>query len=176
MNAISIYEIPMAVYQLMRPHGQIVTEDFFCPVYTDVCEPAYLSMLCDEYVIIGDYALFCSDKYKTKRYTAPKSARLLYLPVAKIIDGKIGASCSNLGFPNDNVRKMLYVWIDNCLISPLANLQQALANLHQSLHEIVQLIDTINGRIRQNEQAGCSNSEVEQLAKSLVNFLIDNPL
>lgn len=171
MKAISIYEIPMAVYQLMCPHGQIITEDFFCPleVYVDAYESARLSMLCDEYVIIGDYALFCSDKYKTKRYAVPKSSRLLYLPVAKIIDGKIGASCSDLGFPNDDVRKILFVWNDSCLISPLAN-------LHQSLRETARLIDVINARIRQNNQAGCSGSEVEQLAKSLVDFLIDNPL
>jgi len=165
MNNIALNEVPMAVYQLLRQYGQVQLEDFACVIesYCDAYESGHLTMICQEYVIIGSYAVFCSDQYQLKRYQKPKGAHIYYLPLAKISDGKIGDSCSCLGFPSGDVKKLLCLWGDDSLVSPLAN-------LHDSLKEVAQIIETINDKAIYEQQVHCSDEEVKQIANLFIKF------
>mgnify|MGYP000866191993 FL=1 len=163
MNTIVLNEIPIEVYQVLyqygEQYGQVKSEDFACVIdaYHDAYEYGHLTMICHEYVIIGDYAIFCSDCYKAVRYRVPKAAYAYYLPLTKMSDGKIGNSCSCLGFPSGDVKKVLYVWKENSLISPLAN-------LHESLKEVVQILDEIN------KQSHCTGEDIEQISNLFIEF------
>lgn len=161
MNNIALNEIPIRVYQVLcqRGQGQVKSEDFACVIesYHDAYESGHLTMMCHEYVVIGSYAVFCSDQYRLKRYQKPKGAYVYYLPLAKISDGKIGNSCSCLGFPSGDVKKVLYVWQENSLISPLAN-------LHESLKEVVQILDKIN------KQSHCTGEDIEKISDLFIEF------
>lgn len=161
MNNIALNEIPIRVYQVLcqRGQGQVKSEDFACVIdaHHDAYEYGHLTMICHEYVIIGDYAIFCSDCYKAVRYRVPKAAYIYYLPRAKISNGKIGNSCSCLGFPSGDVKKVLYVWQENSVISPLAN-------LHESLKEVVQILDKIN------KQSHCTGEDIEKIYDLFIKF------
>ena len=165
MNTIALNEIPMEVYQVLRQHGQVKSEDFACVIesYHDAYESGHLTMICHEYAIIGSYAVFCSDQYQLKRYQKPKGAHIYYLPLAKISDGKIGNSCSCLGFPSGDVKKLLCLWGDDSLASPLAN-------LHDPLKEVAQIIETINDKAIYEQQVHCSDEEVKQIANLFIKF------
>jgi len=164
MKNVTLNEIPIRVYQVLcqRGQGQVKSEDFACVIdaYYDAYEYGHLTMICHEYVIIGDYAIFCSDCYKAVRYRVPKAAYAYYLPLTKMSDGKIGNSCSCLGFPSGDVKKVLYVWQENSLISPLAN-------LHESLKEVVQILDKINNAKVVNTQ---QSEDIEKIADLLIKF------
>lgn len=161
MNNIALNEIPIRVYQVLCQcgQGQVKSEDFACVIdaHHDAYEYGHLTMICHEYVIIGDYAIFCSDCYKAARYRVPKAAYIYYLPRAKMSNGKIGASCSCLGFPSGDVKKVLYVWQENCVISPLAN-------SHNSLKEVVQILDEIN------KQSHCTGENIEKISDLFIKF------
>lgn len=163
MNNIALNEIPIRVYQVLcqygEQYGQVKSEDFACVIdaHHDAYEYGHLTMICHEYVIIGDYAIFCSDCYKAVRYRVPKAAYAYYLPLTKMSDGKIGNSCSCLGFPSSDAKKVLYVWQENSLISPLAN-------SHKSLKEVVQILDEIN------EQSHCTGEDIEKIYDLFIKF------
>ena len=70
---------------------------------------------------------------------------------------KIGASCSYLGFPSGDVKKVLYVWQENCVISPLAN-------SHKSLKEVVQILDEIN------KQSYCTGEDIKKISDLFIKF------
>lgn len=163
MNNIALNEIPMEVYQVLcqygEQYGQVKSEDFACVIdaHHDAYEYGRITMICHEYVIIGDYAIFCSACYKAVRYRVPKAAYAYCLPLTKMSNDSMGASCSNIRFLNKDAKKVLYVWEDSSLISPLAN-------SHKSLKEVVQILDKIN------KQSHCAGEDVKKISDLFIEF------
>ena len=60
-------------------------------------------------------------------------------------------------------RSCCVFWGDDSLVSPLAN-------LHDSLKEVAQIIETINDKAIYEQQVHCSDEEVKQIANLFIKF------
>lgn len=157
MKIVAINQAVSLIYQELRNYGEIVPSHFAynLEVYNDGVESGRLTMHCQEYVVIGDYLMFCSDKYSTRRYAEPMGACLLGMPIDCLKTSSVRDSL-DLNSQNDKVFRMIAPDDNRTIISAFAN-RYRISGVRHLIEEI-------------NSCGQCSEDWADLIAQSIAGF------
>lgn len=158
MKRVPVYDLAKAIYQQLRQYAEVIPDRFGynINVYNDGVESGRLTMLCEEHLLLGDYVIFGSDQYSSKRYEMPRSFYLLAVPVDKMRTSSI-QDLLDMNYQSREVARMVAPYDGVGLVSPFAN-------RHKELKSVVDILAVAN------ECGYCTEQHLHELVGTIVGF------